>query len=240
MKHQRIFMLSILMVLGHCSLNAQVTTTDAAALFLKLRNKVLLVKDYTAQVRLKIDVNNMRIPPLNGILYFKNPGKMRLVRKGGISILPKRSTNLTLSNLIPDGEPTVIDLGTAVVQGVNTRVLQVVPKGESDIVLTKLWVDEARLLTLQTETTTRDNGTVKMALQYGNFIHLGLPDAVTFLLDVKEYKLPKGVTMDYDEGDKTGLKGIKEDDGKRKKGRIDIQYKSYEVNTGLSDAVFEE
>jgi hypothetical protein len=57
-------------------------------------------------------------------------------------------------------------------------------------------------------------------------------------MDVKEYKLPKGVTMDYDEGNTPTQKS----DAPKlpKKGRIEIRYLSYKVNVGLSDAVFAE
>jgi hypothetical protein len=57
-------------------------------------------------------------------------------------------------------------------------------------------------------------------------------------MDVKEYKLPKGVTMDYDEGNKPIEKN-----GNvplPKKGRIEIRYLSYNINTGLNDDIFVE
>lgn len=216
--------------------------TDAEALFYRLRDKIVSVKDYTARVKMKIDISFMKVPPLNGTLYFKSPDKLRLERNGGISIMPKKSVNLTLNNLIPSGGATVIDAGTDTVAGKTVRVLKVVPNSDqTDIVLTKMWVDEERLLALKTETTTRDNGTVKVELEYGRYTDLALPDKVTFLLDVKEYKMPKGVTMDYDDGSEaTEIKKAADDNKKRKKGKIQIAYLDYKINTGLSDAVFAE
>jgi hypothetical protein len=100
-----------------------------------------------------------------------------------------------------------------------------------------LIVPLSRLLALRTETTTRDNGTIKMDLEFGRYVDLALPDRVTFFVDVKDYKLPKGVTMDYDNSEMT-LK--KETGGKPKKGRIQITYLNYRINTGLADALFLE
>lgn len=215
--------------------------TDANALFLKLRQKLDAVKDYVADVRMKVNVSFMRVPPLSGKLYFKAPDKMKLDRTGGISIMPRKSISMTLNSLIPAGEATVIDAGYEQLGNVRTRVVKVVPgSDQTNIVLTKIWIDEERLLALRTETTTRDNGTVKMDLQYGNYIAQGLPDHVTFLLDVKDYKLPKGVTMDYDNTMAEAKTPAKAEAVKSKKGKIEITYLKYEINKGISDDIFLE
>ncbi len=215
-------------------------SADAQALYGLIRQKVFAVKDYTANVELKIDVTFMRVPKLRGILYFKSPDKLRLVRKNGLSIMPQRTVNMSLAGLLPAGETTVIDAGADVINGSPVRVIKVVPEGDAgDIVLTKLWVDEGRKLVMRSETTTRDNGTFLMDLVFGKYAAQSLPDQMTLQMDVKEYKMPKGVTMDYEGGDKPVLPA-KESKGKRRKGKIQITYDSYEVNTGLSDDIFKE
>lgn len=215
--------------------------TDANTLFLKLRTKLDGVKDYVADVRMKVNVSFMRVPPLSGKLYFKAPDKMKLDRTGGISIMPRKSISMTLNALIPAGEATVIDAGYEQLGALKTRVLKVVPANDrTDIVLTKIWVDEERLLAMRTETTTRDNGTVKMDLQYAKYLAQGLPDHVTFLLDVKDYKLPKGVTMDYDNSVAETKTPSKAEQGKSKKGKIEITYLHYEINKGIPDEIFIE
>lgn len=218
------------------SIHAQ--ATDVNQTFYKLRDKILSVKDYTADIRMKINVSFMRIPDLRGRIYFKSPDKLRLERFGGISILPKKNINITLNNLLPAGNATVIDAGYDMLEGKKIHVLKIVPSDEqTDIVLTKMWVDEVNLLALRVETTTKDEGTVQMDLHYGNYENYALPDKAIIYIDVKEYKLPKGVTMDYTETDNNASKP--KIDGKTKqKGRIEITYLSYKINTGLSDAVF--
>ena len=194
--------------------------------------------EYVADVRKKIDVAFMRVPMLAGKLYYKAPGKLKLERDGGISILPRKSISLSVDNMMPSGGATVIDAGRETIGSTPVRIIKVIPEGESDIILAKIWVDESRMLAMRTETTTRDNGTVRMDLSYGKYMAQALPDRIVFVMDVKEYKLPKGVTMDYDEG----TAPIEKDKGPRlpKKGRIEIRYLSYNINTGLSDAIFVE
>lgn len=227
---RKLFLLLIFVVSGF-----GVRATDASKLFDSLRHKVLQVKDYTAQVKMKINVTYMRIPQLGGTLYYKSPDKMRLERHGGLSILPKKNINLTLSNLIPSGSVMVLDGGTAVVGGKQVRILKVVPEDEQgEIILTKIWVDESNLLAVRTQTTTRNDGTILMDLEYGKYSSYALPDKVTIFMDIKDYKLPKGVTMDYnDVADTKPMKEIK-----NQKGTIQISYVKYDINKGVSDAVF--
>jgi len=226
-------LLGLLLIIAQHALAAD----DAARLFYALRTKVLSVKDYTADVKMKIDVNYMHIPQLRGTLYFKNPDKMRLERHGGLSILPKKNINLTLSNLIPTGQVTVIDVGYDTKGGKKVRVIKVIPEDDlSNIVLTKIFIDEANMLAMRTETTTRNDGTVLMDLEYGRYISYALPDKVTIFMDLKDYKLPKGVTMDYN--DTPTPPADKQKKAKAQKGTIQINYVKYTVNTGLKDDVF--
>jgi len=229
----------VLVFLCCSGFSASAQTDTASVLFEKLRSRLDVINDYIADVQIKIDVSFMKVPPLTGKLYFKAPDKMKLERNGGISILPRKNINLTLNSMFPVGDATVIDAGTDIINGRVVRVIKVVPQEDnSQIILTKIWVDELRNLALRTETTTRDNGTVKMDLAFARNIQLGLPDKVIVYLDVKEYKLPKGVTMDYDTNQP--VKAAGKGDAKNKKGKIEINYLKYEVNKGLSDNIFIE
>ena len=210
---------------------------DAEQLYYTLRNKVLSVKDYTADVKIKVDVAYMKVPLLKGQLYFKAPDKMKLERNGGISILPKKNVNLTLSNLIPSGKVTVIDAGTAEINGKKLRILKVIPEDDQGtIVLTKMWVDESNLLVMRTETTTHNDGTIIMSLEYGKYLNYALPDKVIIHMDLKDYQIPKGMTMDYEDTPETTASANKPKGPQ--KGTIEIHYLKYLVNTGLSDALF--
>lgn len=234
-RKQRIFSTAALLLIflsaGSYRVKAQ---QDATSLFQAIRQRIGQTTDYVADVRMKVDVAFLNVPLLKGKLYFKAPDKMRLERHGGVSILPRNSINLNLYNIMADGRVTIIDGGREMLNGQQLRVLKIVPDDASDVVLTKAWIDENRLLVIRTESTTRDNGTVRMELQYGKWIAHSLPDKITFVLDLKDYKVPKGVTMDYDDGTPAQLPL----QGKKKKGRIEMQYLNYQINQGLSDEVF--
>jgi hypothetical protein len=104
----------------------------------------------------------------------------------------------------------------------------------SDVVLTTLYIDEANLLIRKASTTTKENGTYETEMNYGKYAQYGLPDKVIFSFNTKDFKLPKGLTMEFD----TGEKKTDADKMKSKKGKIEISYFSYIINKGVSDAEF--
>ncbi|RYD51914.1 MAG: hypothetical protein EOP52_06950 [Sphingobacteriales bacterium] len=230
----------LVVLLLFCSGIGRAQTTSPEQLYQNLRNRVFAVKDYRADVIMNIQVSFMKIPQLRGKLYFKSPDKLKLVREGGLSILPQRTVNMSLAGLLPEGAVTVIDGGMETLNEKPVRVLKVVPEQDGgDIVLTKLWVDEGQLLINRSEATTRDNGTFLMDLKFGKYTAYALPDEIQLRMDVKDYKMPKGVTMDY-EGEAVPKPVAVAGKSKRKKGIIRIRYDQYQINTGIEDAFFQD
>ena len=74
-------------------------------------------------------------------------------------------------------------------------------------------------------------------MTYGKYPTYGLADKVVLTFNTKDYKLPKGVTFDYDDGTK---KEEVTDKTKNKKGKVEIVYSSYIINKGVPDSVFQE
>ena len=71
-------------------------------------------------------------------------------------------------------------------------------------------------------------------MSYGKFINYSLPDKVIFSFNTKDYKMPKGVALEFEDEEKlTDAEKIK-----RKKGRVQINYSNYTINKGLDDNVF--
>ena len=63
----------------------------------------------------------------------------------------------------------------------------------------------------------------------------GLPDKVIFSFNTKDYKLPKGITFEYEKGDDKK----KQEALKNKKGKVEITYSGYTINKGVDDKIFE-
>jgi outer membrane lipoprotein-sorting protein len=201
----------------------------------KVKAKLDKVEDYTANGVLKTDVAFIKAPVSKVVVYYKKPNHFRLVKNGGISVLPKGGISINMGNVISTDNFTALDAGDAVINNVKTKVIKLLPNDEnSDVVLSTLYIDEANLLIRKAVTTTRENGTYELIMNYGKYADYGLPDKVQFSFNAKDYKLPKGITLDFNENTSPG----EMEKLKNKKGKVEIDYASYTINQGVNDAVF--
>ncbi len=207
---------------------------DMNSLVMKVKAKLDLVNDYTAEGKMKTDVAFIKAPIGKIKVFYKKPNRFRLQRNGGISVLPKGGVSINIGNMILTTGFVAIDAGTATIGKIKTRIVKLLPSGDNnEVILSTLYINEASLLIIKSVTTTRENGTYEMEMSYGKFASYALPDKVFFSFNAKDYKLPKGITLEFDDTDKA----VK-DKMKAKKGRVEINYTSYEINKGISDAVF--
>ncbi len=209
---------------------------DMTGLVMKVKAKLDQVNDYEADGNMKTDVSFIKAPIGKVKIYFKKPNKFRLKKEGGISLLPKGGVSVNMSSIIATNDFVALAAGESTVNGTSCKVVKLLPVNESsEIVLTTLYIDEPNLLVRKAITTTKENGTYEMEMNYGTFSKYGLPEKVIFSFNTKDYKLPKGITLEFDDNEKALTEAQKL---KNKKGRVEITYSNYIVNKGIADAVF--
>ena len=209
---------------------------SADAVVAKLKSKLLSVKDYEAKGMLKTDVAFLKLPIPSVRIFYKFPDLFRIKKDGGISVLPKGGIRINMNSLITEGNYTSLSAGRIVWKGSDLSVLKLIPNGESsDIVLTTLYVDDKAMLIRRAITTTKDNGTYEIEMDYGKYAQWGLPDKAVMIFNTKDYKLPKGITFEYDA---SISQKTKEKKPLSKQGRIEISYASYEINKGIAADIF--
>ena len=209
---------------------------DMTALVMKVKTKLDQVNDYEADGKMKTDVAFIKAPVGKVKVFYKKPNKFRLKKDGGISLLPKGGVSVNMNSIFTTSDFVALAAGEAMVGGTKTKVVKLLPSNEnSDIVLTTMYIDEANLLVKKAITTTKENGTYEIEMSYGQFAQYGLPDKVVFAFNTKDYKLPKGITLEFDDNEKqlTDAEKIK-----NKKGRVEITYTNYVINKGIADSVF--
>jgi hypothetical protein len=225
MKKFSLFFLSVFMAVS-------VTAQEAQQLVQKVKAKMDQVNDYIATGKMKTDVVFIKAPVSAIKSYYKKPNRFKINREGGVSLLPKGGISVNISGLLLTEAYAAIDAGTTLWQNQTLRMVKLLPLNEqSDVVLTTMYIDEKNLLIRKASTTTKENGTYDMEMSYGRYSNWGLPDKVVFSFNTKDYKLPKGITFEYDDGTK------RPDLPKNKKGRVEITYSSYVINKGVSDAL---
>lgn len=207
---------------------------DEGELIKKVKAKLDRVNDYVAQGKMKMDVSFIDAPDSKVTVYYKKPDRFKVVKAGGISILPRGGVSVNMGTLLQNENYDIVRGKDAQIHGINTKMVKLLPQDEnSDIVLTTLYIEEKNLVIRKAMVTTKENGSYEIELSYGKYIDWGLPDEVIFSFDAKEYKIPKGITFEYEKGDKK-----KVNTSKNKKGKVEISYSSYIINKGIDDKVF--
>jgi hypothetical protein len=199
---------------------------SAEALVQKVREKFEKIHNYEADATLKTNVSFIKAPISNVKILYNKPDQLKIINKNGISFIPKGSVNINFGGiLVNNSDYDVIDAGK---DGDGLHIVKLLPKADTaDIVLSTLYIDEKNLVIKKSKTTTKENGTYELAMSYGKYAAYGLPDKIVFSFNTKDYKLPKGVTFDYDEGSKKN-----EERSKNKKGTVEITYTNYVINRG--------
>jgi hypothetical protein len=225
-------MLKAFSIVGLVFLSLLLRAQPAAELVQLVKAKLDKVTNYQADGKLKTNVIFLKAPVADVKIYYKKPGKWKIINKSGISLIPKGSVNINVSSILQDNNSyDIIDVGK---DSSGLRIIKLLPKADTaDIILSTLYIDEKNLLIKKSKTTTRENGTYELDMKYGKYADFGLPDKVVFSFNTKDYKMPKGVTLDYDDGTKK-----KPDQMKDKKGKVEIVYSNYAINKGVDDSVF--
>lgn len=222
----------LLLILFHQNIVAQ----DVNVLLANVKMKLSKINDYEAQGEMKTKVAFLKLPVSSIKLYYKNPDKFKLKTDKGLSFIPKGAVNINMGSLLRNQSFTVIDAGFDLVNKIKVRVIKLLPTDDNaDLVLTTLYIDPVKELIVKNKTTTKENGTYELLMKYNQYASYGLPDEILFTFNTKDYKLPKGITFDFD--DQTTKKAI-EKSGKSTMGEVIITLKKYFINKNMSDQYF--
>jgi hypothetical protein len=228
-------MKQMIILLLALAFSARIYSQTPAETIEKVKARLNKVEDYQANGKMKTNVLFIKAPVASVKVYYKKPDKLRIDNEKGISFIPKGSVNINLNNLFLNTNGfDLLDLGHD--SASHLRIIKLIPKDEnSDVVLSTIFVDETQDLIRKASTTTRENGTYDLEMTYGKYAAFGLADKVVFTFNTHDYKLPKGITFDYDDGSTKETVAEKE---KNKKGRVEIYYSAYIINKGVPDSVF--
>jgi outer membrane lipoprotein-sorting protein len=195
-------------------------------------DKIDLVEDYQADVQIKAAIPFNKAPITYSNIYFKQKDKFKVESKG-IAILPKQGMS-DLTGFLSNEKKYSAVLGEAkTINEHKTRLISILPTDEnSEIILAKVYISTSEDLIYRTVLTTKSSGTVSIDYEYNLNKKYGLPNKMTFTVDIKKFKMPKSVASDIRNNDKQ--KKYKDNE----KGTIVLTFSNYLVNKGISDDVF--
>jgi len=178
---KQILILALLTLLSGLNSRAQ----DASLLVQKVKAKLEKVNDYEATGEMKTNVSFMKVPAAQVKVYFKKPGKIKIKNEKGISLVPKGTVSISLSNLL-SGQYQALDGGTDNVNGVAVKVVKLLPLDEeSDVVLSTLYIDTNNFLVKKAISTTKENGSYVVEFTYQKYRDWALPDELVFSFNTK-------------------------------------------------------
>ena len=201
----------------------------------KVAQKLASVNDYVAEGIMKTDVSFIKASLGKVKVYFKKPNLLKVRKEGGISLLPKGGVSLSINTLLNTKQYTAIQAGNQVLNGKSLRVIKLIPNDERlDWVIATLWIDPVEALVYKTATTTKENGSYEISMEYGAYAQYGLASKIIFSFHTKDYKLPNGITLEFGDDEPVSKQQLL----KNKKGSIEIRYTYYSINKGIPSHIF--
>ena len=208
-------------------------SSDAGSLLREVYGKFKKLNDFSSEVYMEFKLPSIRIEALKGKVFYKSPDKFR-IRTSGIVFLPKQNPFYTLQLLQDPSAFNAFNEADEIKEGVRCQVVNIIPIGEQELIMAKLWIDPEKKLIMHSRLTTRSNGTISISQKYGSLSGFGLPDQMSFSIDMARFKVPKAIAADLNsKTEKTNLPA-------RGEGTILMKFSEGKVNQKLADSVFSE
>ena len=194
------------------------------------------VEDYQVDVKIKVDVDFLKMPDREATIYYKKPDKFHIdsenfamVPKSGLNFSPLGFLNYKYTAFYEREDTT---------NGTITSVVKVIPlEGSADVILSTFWIDTTRNLILKVESSRKPQGTYIIDLKYlKTSERFWLPSSLVFSFSVDRSLIPKRFN---DTGDSKSKEKTK-DSEKPETGKVYLNYSNYRVNKGLPDELFDE
>ncbi|MDD8016870.1 MAG: hypothetical protein PHP42_00715 [Bacteroidota bacterium] len=185
------------------------------------------VQDYSAQLTAKVDMERLRVPEMKVKIYFKQPNKFKTESKN-TSFLPRNIFDLNPGDLL-----TKFD---AILMGKENdsekvyykiRLISKPEKGKPPHE-SFIWIDAQRWTIDRFEAYPQEGRKIQVLIDQT-------------LIDGK-YFLPVKIfaSFDFDQNTDSLSERIYNQSRMPRKGSVELRYSDYQVNTGLSDEIFEK
>lgn len=207
---------------------------DANEILQEVRSKFETINDLRCNVEMKFDIPGVAIDRISGKMIYKKPDKFRVKTKGLI-FLPKQNPFSQLEILDNPSDYMAVVAGSALSQGIDCNVVNVIPTNNGDLVLMKLLVGKEDGRIHESELTLKREGTVKYYNSYASTEDF-IPTVMEFEADFKRFKMPKAISGDFNS------KPVREEENQSKyeTGRVKMTISNLELNRKIDDTEFAE
>lgn len=213
--------------------NAQTNNPDV--LLKKVLDSFNNVQDYQVAVKIKVDVEFLKVPDTEARIYFKQPDKIHFESET-FALLPREGFDFSPAALLRKKYKAFYEREDTI-DNFKTSVVKVIPLGETDdIILSTIWIDQSKNVVRRVETTTKTNGTFAIELKYKqpDMIY-PLPSEMIFSFNIDRMNIPPGFSGELTPDTRRKMREMKP----QTTGKVYVSYINYQVNTGIPDEFFE-
>lgn len=208
----------LLFMLNIQILSAQEIDTD----LLKIKQRMDSIEEFSAQIKLDLEISFINMPSKNAEMHFIK-GKPVDFSSDDFVLIPKRGLDFTLNEIFKYSFFTV-NRGLAEKNGNHYKVINVIPTNKkADYAIATLIMDTVGLRIIETEITTRKDGSFNLLMQYENPNSV-LPFLVEVNFEMERIKIPLNYMAKDVEIDRKQLHS--ED---LKTGKIFLQISNYKI-----------
>ncbi len=217
------------------SVTESYSQADAKHLIRTLNQQFAKVHDYSADVLMQFNLPGVKMNDMQGKVFYKKPDKFRIKAKG-IFFLPKQNPMQQIGAILQDTNSyTAVISGYEKIQNSECAVVNIIPlRQDVDLILGKFWIKTINPQVVKSQITSKQNGTVESESKYNDKISSHLPSSIFVTMEMNKIKMPKMMAADLNK-----KSSPKTSSGLQKeKGKIELHFSNYKINTKLSDAVF--
>ncbi len=224
-------MKKVLCILLLLSISCRGQSKNPDVIIKNLKEAFNIVKDYSVDVKINVDVNFIKVPEMKAKIFFKQPDKVH-IESEGFAMLPRDGLYTSPLSFL-NNKYTAFYAKDEILDGHNTSVVKIIPLNDKgDLILTTLWIDQSKEVIRKIESSTKLNGTFTISLSYNNNMKYPLPDSMVFSFNAGKLNIP------FEPGQ--GEIGGSRKKPKVLEGKVFIKYFNYVVNKGIPADVFKK
>lgn len=184
----------------------------------KAISQINSIPNYTCDIELDVNVEFIKMGKRKGKMTFLKPDSVHYNIEG-FALLPK-SDFMSEIRRINSNEFTILEQGTEKIGNYDAKIIKLIPnKMDEEMILAQLWIDNKNYIR-KIVMFTKEQGKIEFLIDYFTEKY-AVAKKITLLFDIKEMKLPPGMT-----GDLNKFKKVEPSKGSTS-GNIVIQYNNY-------------
>jgi len=183
------------------------------------QNKVQIVKSYSADAIIEIDIDFLKMQPKEAKINYEYPNKLDIETKG-FSMIPKYGLRPFMRTIAKEDNIAIFS-GREEVDGKTCYVIKLIPRADGKVIMIKLWIRIDDYLVARSETFTRRSGSFLIDFSYDNLV---LPSSLVFSFESRGINIPWKFIGNSIEFDKDKMK-----ENEIKVGKVFINFSNYQV-----------